>query len=655
MEKEGCTFSYCEKPDVEVIETDILLVGGGMGNVGTAYEACYWATPKNIKVTMVEKAAIERSGAIAMGLSAINTYIGMDVGENTPADFVDSIRGDLMGITREDIIFDIARKVDETVWLFEDWGLPLWRPDDEQGKPLRDGGHVVRSGRWQAMISGEAYKVIVAEAAKKALDYNKEATGQEENLYERVFITKLLKDDAEENRIAGAVGFSVRDGKVYIFKANAVVNACGGGVNTYRPRSTDEGKGRTWYPVWNSSSTTSMGLEVGAELTMMENVFVPARFKDGYGPVGTFFLFLKCKATNADGETYADKMESIQQYAPYCNMKVIPTCLRNHQMLQEMKAGKGPIYMQTAEPIQKMRDQDADFAKKLEHAAWEDFLDMTIAQAGVWAANNIAPEETPSEIMPTEPYFIGSHAACSGFWVSGPEDIAPEEWTWGYDRMTTVTGLFTCADGVGASGHKFSSGSFTDGRVAGKAAVAFVLDNPDFKPTVNTDPEELAAEIYQPMEVYEKYKAYTTEPNINPNYLKPRQAAARLMKIMDEYAGGVATWYDTSASMMNRALELLAMLREDLEHQGAEDLHELMRAWENKHRALTAEAHVRHMLFREETRYPGYYYRTDFPQLDEENWKVFVNSTYDAENDTWDVKKVEWKELVKAPAEATAS
>ncbi|MFO1268123.1 MAG: hypothetical protein U1F67_15915 [Rubrivivax sp.] len=33
-----------------------------------------------------------------------------------------------------------------------------------------------------------------------------------------------------------------------------------------------------------------MAAEAGAELTMMENRFVPARFKDGYGPVGAWFL-----------------------------------------------------------------------------------------------------------------------------------------------------------------------------------------------------------------------------------------------------------------------------------------------------------------------------------------------------------------------------
>jgi succinate dehydrogenase/fumarate reductase flavoprotein subunit len=40
--------------------------------------------------------------------------------------------------------------------------------------------------------------------------------------------------------------------------------------------------------------------------------------------------------------------------------------------------------------------------------------------------------------------------------------------------MTTVNGLFAAGDGVGASGHKFSSGSFTEGKIAGKSAVAYV-------------------------------------------------------------------------------------------------------------------------------------------------------------------------------------
>ena len=78
-------------------------------------------------------------------------------------------------------------------------------------------------------------------------------------------------------------------------------------MNIFRPRSVGEGTGRAWYPVWNAGSTYAMAAEAGAELTMMENRFVPARFKDGYGPVGAWFLLFKAQATNAFGEVYMVK------------------------------------------------------------------------------------------------------------------------------------------------------------------------------------------------------------------------------------------------------------------------------------------------------------------------------------------------------------
>jgi adenylylsulfate reductase subunit A len=60
------------------------------------------------------------------------------------------------------------------------------------------------------------------------------------------------------NQIAGAVGFSVRENKVYIIKCKTMMVACGGAVNIYQPRSVGEGKGRAWYPVWNAGSTYTM-------------------------------------------------------------------------------------------------------------------------------------------------------------------------------------------------------------------------------------------------------------------------------------------------------------------------------------------------------------------------------------------------------------
>jgi adenylylsulfate reductase subunit A len=647
MEKETCTFSHCEKPEIVEIETDLLIVGGGMAACGAAFEAVRWnqAAGGDIKITLVDKAAMDRSGAVAMGLSAINTYMG----KNDPADYVKYVRADLMGITREDLTYDLGRQVDDSVWLFEDWGLPIWKKDDQghscdgsEGLPsLRDGGTPVNSGRWQIMINGESYKVIVAEAAKNALGMD--------NIYERIFIVKLLLDDAVENRIAGAVGFSVRESKVYIFKCNAMLLAAGGAVNVFRPRSVGEGQGRAWYPVWNSGSGYALGIQVGAELTLMENRFVPARFKDGYGPVGAWFLFFKAKATNAAGEDYCTGQnfeDAKKLYSPYAEK--LGTCMRNHMMMVDMKAGKGPIYIWTNKAMEELaKTMDAKQMKHLEAEAWEDFLDMCIGQAGVWAGMNIEPDVSPSEIMPTEPYLLGSHAGCAGFWCSGPDDLgAPADWHWGYNRMSTVTGLFMMGDICGASGHKFSSGSHAEGRICGKNGIAFILDNKGFKPTVNANTDELAGEIYLPMEVYAKYKDYSTMPDVNPHYIKPNMLQMRLQKIADEYFGGVATWYMTSKTMLESGLDKLAMLKEDAGLSGAKDLHDLLRAWENYHRIWSIEAHAKHILFREESRYPGYYYRGDFLAIDDANWKCFVNSKYDPKTGEWPVFKRDYVQLV---------
>ncbi|CAA7612864.1 Adenylylsulfate reductase, subunit A [Magnetospirillum sp. LM-5] len=624
-------------PEIIEITTDILIIGGGMAACGAAYEARRWAP--DAKITLVDKAALDRSGAVAMGLSAINTYLGPD---RDPKDYCRMVSADLMGITRDDLVYDVGRHVDDSVHLFEEWGLPIWKDKGSEGVALKDGGKPVRSGKWQIMINGEGYKTIVAEAAKKALGI--------ENIIERCFIVKLLLDENEPNRIAGAVGFSVREHKLYVFKANAIMDVCGGAVNLFRPRSTGEGNGRTWYPVWNAGSTYAMAAEVGAELTMMENRFVPARFKDGYGPVGAWFLLFKSQALNAFGENYVVKNAALlAEFAPYDKATVVPTCLRNHAMLKEMKDGNGPIFMDTPTAMKKLAETMTPAEiKHLEAEAWEDFLDMCIGQAGVWAGMNIRPEQNMSELMPTEPYLLGSHSGCCGIWVSGPEDInSPDEWKWGYNRMTTVKGLFTAGDGVGASGHKFSSGSHAEGRICGKSMVKFVRDNKGFSPSLKGDIKAITEEIYKPVRTYIEHKDKTTAEDVNPHYILPRYLQQRLQKLMDEYVAGTSTYYTTNKVMLETGLHLLTMLKEDSQKMRAKDLHELMRAWENYHRIVAAEAHLRHIMFREETRYPGFFYRADFPKLDEANWKCFVNSKIDPATGEWSLRKVAHKDLVE--------
>jgi adenylylsulfate reductase subunit A len=77
---------------------------------------------RDMKIICVEKANIDRSGAVAQGLYAINCYMGMQWGENQPEDHVRYARNDLMGMVREDLGYDMARHVDSTVHMFDEWG-----------------------------------------------------------------------------------------------------------------------------------------------------------------------------------------------------------------------------------------------------------------------------------------------------------------------------------------------------------------------------------------------------------------------------------------------------------------------------------------------------------------------------------------------------
>ena len=601
---------------------DILVAGAGLGGTGAAFEARYWGQDK--KIVIAEKANIDRSGAVAQGLYAINCYMGTRFGENNPEDHVRYARIDLMGMVREDLLFDMARHVDSAVHQFEEWGMPIMRNPKT--------GSFLREGRWQIMIHGESYKPLVAEAAKKSAD----------KVFNRICVTHLLMDDAKENRVAGAVGFNVRTGDYHVFKSKAVIVGAGGASNIFKPRSVGEGAGRVWYAPWSSGSAYGLMIGAGAKMTQMENRIVLARFKDGYGPVGAYFLHLKTYTQNCDGEEYESKWfpalqdmvgkEYLDIEASHVSHRPIPTCLRNHAFIHEVASGKGPIHMVTMEAFQDPH---------LEEIGWHNFLGMTVGQAVLWAATDVNPKYENPELTTSEPYVMGSHATGCGAWCSGPEDLSPDEYFWGYNRMTTVEGLFGAGDAVGGTPHAFSSGSFTEGRLAAKAACKYIDDGKANGIRVSQEQIDRRKE-----EIFKLYRNEIVAGTVSPSYINPRQGLDRLQKLMDEYCGGVTVNYMTNEKLLNIGLKKLKTLEEDLDKIGAENIHELLRAWELKHRVMTSEAVFQHTLFRKETRWPGYYYRGDAMKLDDDNWHVLTVSRRDPKTGEYTMEKAPLYHLV---------
>ena len=146
--------------------------------------------------------------------------------------------------------------------------------------------------------------------------------------------------------------------------------------------------------------------------------------------------------------------------------------------------------------------------------------------------------------------------------------------------MMTVDGLFGAGDTIGGTAHKFSSGSFAEGRIAAKAAVKYVNDMGNAQPQVSEQEyRDLEKQIFQPLENYRVGRNEIVAGTVSPSYLLPIQGLQRLEKIMDEYVGGISTNYMTNGQLLNRGLELLTH---------AEGRHEL----NGCRRSSPASAHV---------------------------------------------------------------
>lgn len=135
----------------------------------------------SLKVVIMEKAEIMRSGACSAGMDAINTYIPKG---KTPEDLVRWSRAQVGGgPLREDLALSNAEELNESVEDLERWGLPI----------LRDGdGNVRYRGKWDISIHGEQLKPIMAE---KALESGAD-------VYNRVAGTGLLM---HKGRCVGAM------------------------------------------------------------------------------------------------------------------------------------------------------------------------------------------------------------------------------------------------------------------------------------------------------------------------------------------------------------------------------------------------------------------------------------------------------------------
>jgi len=548
------------------IDADILIIGGGAAGCFAAVEI-YKKSP-NCRVVIMEKAHIERSGCLAMGLNAINAYLHSG---QTPESYVSYVEREFEGVIRKDLVYTIAQGLNEVVKDVEEMGLPIEKTED---------GTYKKRGKRSIRIFGERLKPILAEAVAK--------TGTQ--VLNRIVATNFIYDG---DRICGAFGYGIRDGKFYVVSAKAVIVATGGASGIYIPNNPGEARHLMWYCPWNAGTGYAMGIRAGAEMTSFENRFIALRVKDVHAPTGTIAVGVHAKQINARGEDY------LELYYKHLGGN---KCLTQHRLLatvEEAKAGRGPCYLDTTTL------NDAD-----ERRLKEDFLNMNPQIILLWASEGMDPRKKPVEIQGTEPFVVGGHCQ-AGYWIDK-------------ERRTTLKGLYAAGEVAGGAPKKYVSGTWVEARIAATTALE------DIK---GVSLEDVDGELIHT----EKSRVLT--PLTKKSGIFPSEVRERLQKIMDEYAGGISVNYALHEERLLEARRLLKCLKGRLKDMTAVNNYNLVEALECIDRVDVARVLVEHLICRKETRWACYQTRLDYPEKDDSRWLTFVNSIYHAETD--EIKMVE--------------
>jgi len=543
------------KSDIETTDTDILVIGGGAAGCAAAVEARERAP--ELSVVVVEKAHVNRSGCLAMGLNAVNAYLPEGV---SPEAYLAEVQTDSHGLVRRDLVLQVGEGVNRATHRVEGWGLPI--PRDEKGRPLPKGPRSIR-------ILGESLKPVLA----------RRVTGAGARVINRHTLVALRLSDG---RVSGGYFLGVRTGALLEVRARAVILATGGASGLYRTPNRGAARNRMWYSPYNTGAGYAAALRAGAELTTLEMRFIPTRTHVTAAPTGTLAQTFGAREENLLGESFNAR------YARQWGTDRLTTPQRLRALLEELKAGRGPVLL-------RMGGLGADSLEEVLGA----YLDMTPSQVALWAAEGFDPARDAVEIGTSGPYLLGGHTA-SGLWVDG-------------DLRATVSGLYAAGDVAGGAPKKYVSGAWVQGFRAAHTAVSDIQDGILAAPTSGPtgDGKALLAEARHPLEA--------------PGRLSPEDATERLQRVMDEYAGGLATHYEVHGRRLATARRELAALEGDLADLGVQDYHGLLLASEVRDRVLTAQALVAHLEAREETRWPGYQTRVDFPDADP-RWLRFVNS-----------------------------
>ena len=397
----------CDGLRLETLRADVLIVGGGAAGCYAAITAA--RINPDLRIIVLEKANVKRSGCLAAGVNAINAYI---VDGHTEREYLEYVRWDAEKIIRDDLVLSMAKRFNSVARDLEHMGLVILKDEN---------GNYISRGKRNIKINGENIKPILASEL---------ARYENISVINHVNVTDLIVD---EDGVRGAVGFSVNFEAAFLIAARVTLVATGGAAGLYRPNNPGFSRHKMWYPPFNTGAGYAMGARIGAEMTTFEMRFVAQRCKDTIAPTGTIALGVGAQEVNGLGEAYASRYG-------------LSTSGRAQGATSEALAGRGPCYLKT---VGVSTEQEAELCRA--------YLNMAPAQTLKWLESGQTPSLCNVEIEGTEPYIVGGHTG-SGYWIDT-------------SRRTTIAGLYAAGDVAGGAPKKFVTGAMAEGAIAAETMI----------------------------------------------------------------------------------------------------------------------------------------------------------------------------------------